>query len=218
MMQTGYIKTKKTARICYSGNPEQSLDHLFIVLHGYGHLASYFLKKFESIESPKRLIVAPEGLHRYYLNGVNGRVGASWMTKEERENDIEDYCEYLDNVYTHFKEQFVFPPKKVSVLGFSQGAATAARWVCKSHHKIDELILWSAVFPEDMDPNKDQIVLQSKKCFVLWGDKDEYLPSDKQYEFESLYKKWNKPPEIIRFKGGHEIPPETLQDLIIKRA
>ena len=83
------IKVPKTARYFTIGNEEQP-DEIWFVLHGYAQLANYFIEKFRVLESKNILVVAPEGLHRFYWNGMSGRVAASWMTKEDRLTDIAD--------------------------------------------------------------------------------------------------------------------------------
>ncbi|MBK6951958.1 MAG: hypothetical protein IPH24_07885 [Crocinitomicaceae bacterium] len=83
-----------TARYFSHGNPQAK--NLVVVLHGYGQLASYFIQKFEFLDPENYYVIAPEGLHRFYLNGTSGRVGASWMTKENREDDITNYLLYLN--------------------------------------------------------------------------------------------------------------------------
>ena len=67
--------------------------------------------------------MAPEGLSRFYLDAGAGKVGASWMTKEDRAHEIEDYLSYLEQV-----RAAIIPPVPLTILGFSQGVATAARW------------------------------------------------------------------------------------------
>lgn len=43
---------------------------IWIVLHGYGYLAEYFIKKFEPILNSETAVIAPEALSKFYLNGV----------------------------------------------------------------------------------------------------------------------------------------------------
>jgi hypothetical protein len=81
------IQSQRTYRYAVSGNP--TAKNLLYVLHGYGHLAPYFIRKFNSLEDS--FIVAPEGMYRFYLYGSSGRVGACWMTKEERLDDALDF-------------------------------------------------------------------------------------------------------------------------------
>jgi hypothetical protein len=57
-----------------------------------------FIQKFKELASENTLIVAPEALSRFYLNGFSGRVGATWMTKEARDTEILDYLNYLNKL------------------------------------------------------------------------------------------------------------------------
>ena len=82
------------------------------------------------------------GTARYYLEGAHGRVGASWMTKEAREDDIVDYVRYLDALSAELR----LTERRPVLLGFSQGVATASRWVAMGQTAFSRLILWSGVF------------------------------------------------------------------------
>ena len=116
-MQENHIKVARTARYFQLGEVGKTIKQVWFVCHGYGQLAGYFLKHFESLANGERLIVAPEGLSRFYLNGFNGRIGASWMTREDRLNDIKDYVIFLDAVYQQIFEQVDRSSVKVSVFG-----------------------------------------------------------------------------------------------------
>ena len=91
MTTSHYIKTQKTARYFVLGNPGAQTKVIWFVLHGYGQLAERFISKFQSLVDDYTVVVAPEALHRFYATGNSGRIGASGMTKEDRENDILDY-------------------------------------------------------------------------------------------------------------------------------
>ncbi len=82
-MKEHHLIIPKTARYFQNGELNQSTSEVWIVCHGYGQLANFFLRKFDLLNSNTTCIIAPEGLHRYYLEGSAGRVGASWMTKED---------------------------------------------------------------------------------------------------------------------------------------
>jgi hypothetical protein len=81
-MTENKLSIEKTIRYFTIGDIEKA-KYLLIALHGYGQLSSYFGKKFEDLPN-EFFIVIPEGMHRFYLDGTSGRVGASWMTKEAR--------------------------------------------------------------------------------------------------------------------------------------
>ena len=161
------IIVSKTMRYFTIGDINKA-DKLIYVLHGYGQLASYFLKSFEKL-SDSYLIIAPEGMHRFYLNGTSGRVGASWMTKEAREIDIFENTQNLNKLNNTFDKKF----KKTIILGFSQGGATAARWFFNNSKKFDQLILWASVFPPEIDlsneiSNNNKSIFYSQFFSHIW--------------------------------------------------
>ncbi|HBP44750.1 MAG TPA: hypothetical protein DD635_02535, partial [Flavobacteriales bacterium] len=108
---------KKTARYFTIGPAFADSKGILIVLHGYGQLPGFFIKRFQPIADDGWAIVAPEGLHRFYLEGTQGRVGASWMTKEARQDDILDNVHYLDSLATELQ----LNRQRPVLLGFSQG-------------------------------------------------------------------------------------------------
>ena len=204
------IKISKTAKFVTYGNPETATTILF-ALHGYGQLVEFFIRKFHVLDSDKIFVVAPEGLHRFYLKGSSGRVGASWMTKEERDSDIKDYVDYLDQVWNEINLKYTFD--KRILLGFSQGGATASRWHSYGSYSANEFILWAAVFPNDMDNNTLLNYNKSVNYFVV-GKQDEYYSNNKiDAHFQSLKTK-NINFNLIKFEGNHNIDSETLLNLI----
>lgn len=204
-----YLKVQKTARIVTEGKNNPDLRSVWLIAHGYGQLTTYFINKFEKLFSKENLFVVPEGLHRYYLNGFSGKIGASWMTKEEREKDIEDYCVYLDTVYEHYIEPL---DKKVSInaLGFSQGGATICRWAAHTKYRIDNLIVWGSVIPPDMNWETDVQKLRDLKWHYVAGDKDEFLSDKRRVEQLEVLERSGIKPNSIHYKGGHDILEEPL--------
>ena len=86
------------ANYSISHNPTFEEKEIWLVLHGYGQLAEYFIRKFQVFDSPSRLFVAPEGTNYTYQDGFRGRVGANWMTRHERESAIANNHRYLDRL------------------------------------------------------------------------------------------------------------------------
>lgn len=203
------ISIRKTARFFTLGNSEAK--ELWIVLHGYGQLANYFLKKFEPINDGHRLIVAPEGLHRFYWEGFNGRIVASWMTKEDRLSDIQDYVQYLDQVVRQVDPK---GEKTIHVLGFSQGAATACRWALQGHTKIHELIVWAGAFPKDINYFENAKLINAMNLKVLVGTDDAFISEEQLAQQVNWLKSKELRFDLIRFNGGHTIYEAPLLELI----
>ena len=185
--------------------------HLLIALHGYGYLPEFFIRKFHGVDTEKYVVVCPEGMHRFYQSGTNGRVGASWMTKEDRLNDIQDYVVQLNTLLDHLKSNHSF--QSITLLGFSQGGATASRWLAFGKHQFDKFILWATVFPPDMEKEYCEKFNDSKNYFVF-GTKDEYNNEETIREhFQELESK-NIQFEMLSFVGGHDIDEETLLSIL----
>jgi len=200
------IIVSKTMRYFTIGDINKA-DKLLYVLHGYGQLASYFIKSFEKL-SDSYLIIAPEGMHRFYLNGTSGRVGASWMTKEAREIDILENTQNLNQLNNSLSKQF----KKTIILGFSQGGATAARWFFNKNDNFDQLILWASVFPPDINLSNEISNNNKPINYFVLGDNDPYFNETNSKEIIDNYKKNNF--NIQRFNGTHKIDLDTLENIL----
>ena len=206
------ISFEFNARYEILGTPSEDVEELWFVCHGHGQLAKYFIRKFDAIASPKRLIVAPEGLFRYYLQGFAGRVGATWMTKEDRVSDIGNYITYLSAVYNEVTSQLK-KDLKITFFGFSQGAATISRLATMSDLSFDRLVLWAGIFPPDLPPLQSTDRLKDKQCFLVYGLQDEFLTEARIKEQESIAEQIQITPESITFEGKHELSSEVLESL-----
>ena len=188
-------------------NEENNPTKILYVLHGYGQLVEFFIRKFRDVPSDF-LIVAPEGMHRFYLNGTSGRVGASWMTKEARLVDIADTVSYLSKLDEALSAEFDVSEKYL--LGFSQGGAAALRWNEMGTTHFDGLILWACVFPPDLVINPDKAT-EMPRYFMI-GDEDEYFTTEAQNQVISEYEEKNY--TIVRYAGKHDIVGSTLSEIM----
>src|SRR5438445_10499652 len=143
-MQEHFFSTPRTARCFTLGSPQGATD-VWFVCHGYGQLASRFLERFRALESERRCIVAPEGLSRFYLteNPSERRVGASWMTREDRVHEIDDYVRFLDALHA----QVVPGNERVNALGFSKGTPTECRCAGFCAARISRRTFWTGNVP-----------------------------------------------------------------------
>lgn len=196
------LEVTKTARYFSTSDEFHSAKDLWVVLHGYGQLASGFLGKFEEWATPERIFIAPEGLHRFYTNAEHSKVGASWMSRESRETDIEDNIRFLDQLVAHLN---ISPSVKVHLLGFSQGAATAVRWFCTSRLGFASLTLWAGSFPPDVSISFHSEKFSSLPVLLVSGKNDQVVaPAVMKSVFEQLEAAGVKPGLIV-YDGDHVI-------------
>ncbi|GAB5527867.1 MAG: esterase [Roseivirga sp.] len=200
------------ARYRMLGKPGKGIRHLWLIGHGHGHLAEYFIKQFACLDDGQHLIIAPEGLSKYYLKGFTGRVGATWMTKEDRLNDIDNYLTYLEAVYNEVKPQLA-EDVKITLFGFSQGAATISRFATQTEVYFDRLILWAGIFPPDLPPLKSVERIRHKPVYWVYGKQDPYLSAGVMDEQSRLAKNLQIDPEVISFEGEHELKEDILIQL-----
>ena len=207
------IVVPKTARYFHSSHTSGTVTNLWFVLHGYSHLASDFIQKFVAIADARNLVVAPEGLSRFYVKGYFGNVGASWMTKVERMSDINDYLHYLDLVYDDVLQNLHLKPEKFIVLGYSQGGAAAARWAVMTNKKVDHLIVHSSEFPNDLDESLVRQFSEHAAIHYVYSNRDEFIEEelfDQQMERLHFHQIRFTP---LRFEGKHEIKEEVIKKI-----
>lgn len=209
-MQQHHLIVPRTARYCTLGELTDKTQEVWFVCHGYGQLAPYFIKKFEPIASETRLIVAPEALSRFYLEGFSGRVGATWMTREERTTEIDDYVNYLNLLYDSILGNTDTTHLKISILGFSQGTATACRWVMNQHIKFDRLILWAGYFANGIEDVIAPSLLTDKEVVLVYGTQDEFLKQIDVVKYEANIRQAIPQLRVITFEGGHTVEAEAL--------
>ncbi len=181
-------------------------DKIVIALHGYGQLGQYFYRKFQSLESEYGLVIV-EGPHRFYLEGSSGRVGASWMTKEWRAQDIEENNRYLKQLIEKVSSEN--PKATLYLLGFSQGGATAARLFEQFPALASHLILWASVFPPDLQKLHFP---QGKTLHFVLGNKDPYFDSESSIKVQEAYTALGF--KVHRFDGAHDVDILTLKGIL----
>ena len=188
-------------------------QYVWMVFHGYGQLSQYFIKKFEVLDAETHFVIAPQGLSKFYLEGFSGRIGATWMTKEDRLTEIENQQRYLRSVLDH---EVGANLSKIHLIlfGFSQGVATMCRFAAYNEVPFDRLVLWAGSFPHDLD--KDDIAHWPKSFPLKYfmGNQDPFLKPGMVEEQESRLRELTGiKPELRLFDGKHEVVPELLSEV-----
>lgn len=214
-MNEEHLRFDFEARYFKSSAITNETKSVWFVLHGYGQLAPYFIRKFQVLEQFGICVIAPEGLSRFYLHMFepggsrkNDRVGATWMTKENRLMDIRNYLNYLNTI----AKKEITKPVDVKILGFSQGAATATRWAADCAIHFHDLILWAGMLPDDMDIEQGN-ALKEKRISMVYGTEDPFLTDTRFDKMRELTDRLGVIVKPITFAGGHDITPEALLQL-----
>lgn len=191
----------------------ETTENVWIVLHGLGHLSSYFIRHFDGLPADKNYIIAPQAPSKYYLNTTFTRVGASWLTKEDTQQEIENLMAYLDAVMIAEKT-----PENCNliVFGFSQGVSIATRWVAKRQIKCAQLVLYAGGIPNVLCASDfDFLQKNDTKVSIIVGDQDEYVTEERRKtESEKIRKLFGGKAKEIVFEGGHEIKKDLIHNLL----
>lgn len=196
------------------------MREIWYILHGQAMRAESFLETARTLDDGTRLLVAPEALNRHYQGPVVARdapVGATWMTRAERESEIRDYVAYLDGVHAMMTARFGGTPPPVTILGFSQGGATGVRWAALGNVRIAHLILWASSLPPDVD-YRDLMERQGQpRVTYVAGARDEYVTPKVLDAQHAILRGANVPFGAVSFDGGHRLDDSALRAVVTNR-
>ena len=212
-MEAHKFKFPRTAHYYTLGTASKQTKRFWIVCHGYGQLAKRFIYKFDSILEEDTFVLAPEGFSRFYFDRSSEfPVGASWMTKEDRLDEIEDYANLIQHYYDTYLPKMA-EEVQINLLGFSQGCATQLRWIMEKLPRFDNLILWAGLVPEDLDyrPHKDYF--SSKNIHFVYGTEDQFLNEERLAKHQKLIEEQKLAISVHTFKGPHRIDREKLKEI-----
>ena len=188
------------------------------MLHGYGQLAGDFVKYFADLASVDTMVIAPEALNRFYLVSPDKApardrpVGATWMTREDRASDIADYVEYLDALYDDVVRGAP-PGADVNVVGFSQGTATATRWITHGNASLHRVVLWGGLLPPETDLSRGADSFRGARLTIVLGNRDQYVDEAMLGAELARLQAAGVPHDVIRFDGGHVISRSAFPDV-----
>ncbi len=198
------FRTQRTARYFTSGEASEKITTCWIVLHGYAQSAEEFILPFAHLHNENTLIVAPEGLSRFYRKSYS-EVVASWMTRAQRVGEVEDYTTYLSSVY---RQTIPKCAKNVQIifLGFSQGSTTLTRWLAAKKPHFHHAIIWGWVLPEDIIYTKLHKYLKNKHLWLVCGDEDQLVSREMWAKNIDFAEKQALPFQEICLEGAkHEV-------------
>jgi len=212
-IEAHHLPVTRTARYHTLGASAAEAEEVWFVLHGYGQLSAHFIRHFAAIDDGRRRFIAPEALSRCYLRLGEPRIGAVWMTREDRLHEIEDYVRYLDALYGQVFEEIDRDAVTVQVLGFSQGTATATRWLALGNARIDHLILWAGDVANDLDLDAHRDAFARARPVMVVGTEDQYITPERMAQEEARLKTHAIPYTLHTFEGDHRLDAETLRRL-----
>ena len=141
------------------------------------------------------------------------------MTREDRDHEISDFIVYLNSLYNLILNGLDPEKYTITVLGFSQGAATACRWLNNRHVQANRLILWAGYFPQGVSDMIQPETLTDTETHYVYGKEDEYIREIPDIVVYLNRLQTDLPTlTITAFDGGHRVEPDVLKQLVVTRS
>jgi predicted esterase len=173
---------------------------LLVGFHGYAETAEENLDALLELPGLNHWhIVSIQGLHPFYRSRL-GDLGASWMTRLDRELAIADNTRYVGEVVSRVKEQIQVGEPLVFV-GFSQGTAMAYRAATGSGHAGQGLIALGGDVPTEI---LEQDLSDFPRVLIGRGTEDKWYDEGKMERDVDLLATAGVEAETCVFEGGHE--------------
>jgi predicted esterase len=172
--------------------------------HGYMENAEIQMERLSGMpDADPWMLIAVQGLHRFY-RGRSQEVIASWMTRQDREQMIQDNIEFTSRVV----ERAVPPDVPIFTIGFSQGVATAFRGSVRGRRRAAGIIGIGGDVPPEL--------LQDPACvfppvLLTRGEQDEWYTSAKLDTDLAALRARHVPVESLVYEGGHEWTPQVAR-------
>lgn len=183
-------------------------EKIWLVCHGLGYLSRYFIKYFSVLNSQKNYILAPQAPSKYYQDQNFKRIGASWLTREDTQLEMQNIKAYFDAIY--HKEIQPYSEKKLIVLGYSQGVSVAMRWVAQSKINCDTLLMHSGGIPVELKAEDFKDL--DFKPYLIYGKSDPYITEERALlENQKAQNLFGSKLSVKPFEGKHEVSQEILK-------
>jgi predicted esterase len=203
------LTVSRHARVGVVGDAATASE-AWLVLHGYGMLAQGILHWFRGAQRADRVLIAPEALSRFYteLSDSKRAVGASWTTREDLANELEDQFAYLERAVAEMVPDAV----PLHVHGFSQGVSVGARWCVRTTRRVARLVCWAGAMPEDVTADDLKRVLVHEPLHLVVGDRDTRVPPARVEADASRLGAAGLDVKVHRFDGGHRVDEAVLEE------
>jgi predicted esterase len=185
----------------------EKTEYIWFVCHGIGYLSRYFIKYFSVLDADKHYIIAPQAPSKYYQDKNYKHIGASWLTREDTQMEMQNNTSYFNEIYA--EEIKPHRHKKLMILGYSQGVSVAMRWIAHSKIDCESLIIHSGGIPEEL--NKIDFEGLALKPYLVYGKSDPYINSERtEKEHQKAIRLFGDRLKVIPFEGAHEVSKQVI--------
>ncbi len=181
---------------------------VWVVFHGIGQLARYFIRQFAHLDPDGNYILAPQAPSLYYLSDTYTRVGACWLTRERTQDGMGNLLRYLDALA---EAEGLRDENHLCLLGYSQGVSVLCRWVARRRIACKRMILYAGRVPDELGPEDFNHLSPQTQVELYVGSDDPYL---ERWDLDELTGQarhlFGSRLSVIPYAGGHEFRGELI--------
>lgn len=186
-----------------------------IALHGWGASAFDLLGLAPYIAEGRFMVICPQGPLEVPIGAIRGygwypiRMGSA-PDDEQIEAATDDAMRFVDDVAARYPVN----PRKLVLLGFSQGGGMAYRLALRNPARFAALVGISTWFsPELKEKVADRDALQQLPTLVQHGRADDMIEFSRARQSVEHMRELKVPVQFREYDCGHEITASGIEDL-----
>jgi len=188
-----------------------------IALHGWGASAHDLLGLAPYLHGGEALVICPQGPVAFEAGP--GQTGYGWfpitgggpMDPAAFAEGRDALARFVDQAL----EQFPIDPRKLAVMGFSQGGVMAFDLVLRDPARFAGLAALSSWLPNDLaNTIPESEGLENFPVLVQHGTEDPMIPVDRGRETRQRLTQMGVDLSYREYEMQHELRPESLRDLV----
>ena len=188
-----------------------------LALHGWGASAHDLIGLAPILNRGEALVLSPQG--PVGIRIPDGPVGYGWYplgeggpgSPEEMTRASELVLAFLDAA----QERYPIDPRKIVLLGFSQGGALAFDLALRDSSRFAGLAGLSCWLPDHLaEQIQPESAHQSLPVLVVHGTEDPMVPVDRARESRQQLTRLGVALTYREYEMGHEISVEALRDIV----
>ncbi len=189
--------------------------NIWLCFHGLGYLATYFKRYFQTLNRGENYIIVPQAPSKYYLGKDFKHVGASWLTRVDTQQEMENNLNYIKAV---LEAENIMGDERLVLFGYSQGVSIATRFLKNYDNRIKALILHSGGVPKELTAQDgDDFQSLCNNFYHIMGTKDEYAtPERRKEELPRLEMLFGTDCEMLEPEIKHEVHIPSLEKIAIQ--
>jgi predicted esterase len=188
---------------------------LVVGLHGWGSNAEGFLRLWKVFDEPEFIFAIPQAPYAF---GVGTQIGYSWEEWIPNEEELTIQARQSSEDYVMQVVQTLKENQKVDnvfLMGFSQGGSLAYSVGIKNHEAFDGIIPLGGWLDEDWLDSQTLAGAKDLPVFIGHGKNDNKVAFKKAKDAKKVLEKLGYDVTFYTFKGGHSVPEEEAEAMIL---